>query len=70
MVHGHSQLMTNHFSKAVSREASVVRYIAMLRNGYANPSFAADSARRSRRIERGTCITANFPPLKSNTLIG
>jgi hypothetical protein len=54
--------MTNHFSKAVSRVASVVRYIAMLRKGYANPSFEADSATRIWRMGRGTFFTANFPP--------
>ena len=54
--------MTNHFSKAVSREASVVRYIAMLRKGYAIPSLEADSATRRWRMRRGTFFTANFPP--------
>jgi hypothetical protein len=54
--------MTNHFSKAVSRVASVVRYIAILRKGYANPSFEADSATRIWRMGRGTFFTANLPP--------
>jgi hypothetical protein len=54
--------MTIHFSKAVVREASVVRYIAMLRKGYASPSLDADSATSSWRMESGTFVTANFPP--------
>jgi hypothetical protein len=56
--------MTNHFSKAVSREASVVRYIEMLRKGYAIPSFAADSATRRWRMGRGTFFTAKSPPFE------
>lgn len=56
--------MTNHFSKAVLREASVVRYIEILRKGYANPSFAADSAMRRWRMGCGTFFIAKFPPLE------
>jgi hypothetical protein len=36
----------------------------MLKKGYANPSFAADSADRMRLRLIGTCLTANFPPWK------
>ena len=34
----------------------------MLRNGYAKPSFAADSADKMRRKLSGTCFVANLPP--------
>ena len=62
MGYAHIQLITTHFSKAVAREASVVRYIAILMKGYASPSFEADSATRSWRRREGTFLTANLPP--------
>ena len=62
IIYVHSQLITIHFSKAVLLEASVMRYIEMLRKGYASPSFAADSATRIWRMETGTFFTAKFPP--------
>jgi hypothetical protein len=48
----------------VLREVSVVRYIEMLRKGYASPSFAADSAMRRWRMGSGTFFTAKFPPFE------
>ena len=54
--------MRIHFSNAMPLDASVVRYMDMLKNGYARPSFAADSAARIRRRFSGTCLVANFPP--------
>ena len=68
MGYTHNQLITIHFSNAVASEASVVRYIAILRKGYASPSFEADSATRRWRMPEGTVSTANFPP--SETLNG
>jgi hypothetical protein len=46
IIYVHSQLITIHFSKAVLLEASVTRYVEILRKGYASPSFEADSAMR------------------------
>ena len=51
-----------HFSKAVAREASVVRYIEILRKGYASPSLDADSATSRLRMSTGTYLSANPPP--------
>ncbi len=50
---------------ATRRDSSIVRYIEMLRNGYARPSFAADSAAKIRRKLIGTCFVANLPPIYS-----
>ena len=58
IIYVHSQLITIHFSKAVLLEASVTRYVEILRKGYARPSFEADSAMRRWRMELGTFSTA------------
>lgn len=44
--------------------------MAILRKGYAKPSFAADSAERRRRIWPGTFLTANLPPIIAAARIG
>lgn len=58
-----SQPIKNHLANAVPVDASSVRYKDMLRNGYARPSFAADSAAMMRRRLVGTCFIANLPPI-------
>lgn len=55
--------MRTHFSNATPREASTVRYMDMLKKGYARPSFAADSADTMWRSLGGTCSAANLPPI-------
>jgi hypothetical protein len=49
---------------------SMVRYSARVRNGYASPSLAADSAERMRRSSTGTCFIANLPPTIAAQMMG
>lgn len=53
----------------IRQEESSVRYNATVRNGNANPSFAADSADSICLRFKGTCFLAYFPPnhMISNT---
>lgn len=66
----HSHPTRNHLLKAVPRDVSVMRYIDILKNGYARPSFAADSALRIFRKFTGTCLMANLPPTMAAQIIG
>ena len=54
---------------ATRRELSTVRYMEMLRNGYAMPSLAADSAASMRLRFVGTCFIAYRPPNKDELVV-
>jgi predicted phosphoadenosine phosphosulfate sulfurtransferase len=58
----HRQPMTTQFVIATREEESRVRYSAIVKNGKARPSFAADSAEINCRMFKGTCFRAYFPP--------
>ena len=66
----HSHPIVNQLANAVPVEDSSVRYSEMLRNGYARPSLAADSAARILLRLVGTCLRANLPPTIAAQIMG
>ena len=64
-----SQPTRNHLAIATRQELSTVRYMEMLRNGYAMPSFAADSAAMICLSFSGTCFLAYLPPNPSEHFV-
>ena len=68
LAHLHNQPTKNHLPKATFFEVSKVRYIDMLRKGYASPSFAADSAEMMFRSCAGTCLLAYLPPVMDRVI--
>ena len=64
-----SQPTRNHLAIATRQELSTVRYMEILRNGYAMPSFAADSAAMICLSFSGTCFLAYLPPSPSEPTV-